>query len=68
LAAPGVPAQLQYPAPWVDGDPSQREARWAAGGPSGEMVYADPPRNAPCPCGSGKMYTRCQGDPRARVG
>jgi preprotein translocase subunit SecA len=21
-------------------------------------------RNAPCPCGSGKKYKRCHGDPR----
>jgi preprotein translocase subunit SecA len=68
LDAPRRPAQLQYTAPSVDGDPSQREARSAAAGPSGEMEYADTPRNAPCPCGSGKKYKRCHGDPRARVG
>ena len=26
--------------------------------------YGDVPRNAPCPCGSGKKYKRCHGDPR----
>jgi len=26
--------------------------------------FADTPRNAPCPCGSGKKYKRCHGDPR----
>ena len=26
--------------------------------------YAGTPRNAPCPCGSGKKYKRCHGDPR----
>jgi preprotein translocase subunit SecA len=28
--------------------------------------YSDVPRNAPCPCGSGKKYKRCHGDPRNR--
>jgi preprotein translocase subunit SecA len=29
--------------------------------------FGDVPRNAPCPCGSGKKFKRCHGDPRARV-
>ncbi len=66
LEAPRRPAQLQYTAPTVDGDTSQREV--AAGSATGEMEYAGTPRNAACPCGSGKKYKRCHGDPRARVG
>jgi len=66
LEAPRRPAQLQYTAPTVDGDTSQREV--AAGSGRDEMEYAGTPRNAPCPCGSGKKYKRCHGDPRARVG
>ncbi|MGB2840508.1 MAG: SEC-C metal-binding domain-containing protein [Actinomycetes bacterium] len=30
----------------------------AAGG-----EYAGTPRNAPCPCGSGKKYKKCHGAP-----
>ena len=33
-----------------------------------DEMYADTPRNAPCPCGSGKKYKRCHGDPRNREG
>jgi preprotein translocase subunit SecA len=29
--------------------------------------YGDVPRNAPCPCGSGKKFKRCHGDPRNRA-
>ncbi|MDT5246066.1 MAG: preprotein translocase subunit SecA, partial [Mycobacterium sp.] len=27
--------------------------------------YAGTPRNAACPCGSGKKYKRCHGDPQS---
>ncbi|CAB4577230.1 MAG: preprotein translocase subunit SecA [Actinobacteria bacterium] len=30
----------------------------------GDLEYPDTPRNAVCPCGSGKKYKRCHGDPR----
>jgi preprotein translocase subunit SecA len=69
LEAPRRPAHLQYSAPTVDGDT-------AGGGGGGgtqtaveqlDDVYADVPRNAPCPCGSGKKFKRCHGDPRARA-
>ncbi|MFZ9751315.1 MAG: preprotein translocase subunit SecA, partial [Candidatus Nanopelagicales bacterium] len=29
-----------------------------------DLEYPDTPRNAACPCGSGKKYKRCHGDPR----
>ncbi|MGH2598696.1 MAG: preprotein translocase subunit SecA, partial [Dehalococcoidia bacterium] len=32
---------------------------------SGQQVGTAPSRNAPCPCGSGKKYTRCHGAPGA---
>jgi preprotein translocase subunit SecA len=32
--------------------------------PESELMYAGTPRNAKCPCGSGKTYKRCHGDPR----
>ena len=30
----------------------------------GDLEYPDTPRNSSCPCGSGKKYKRCHGDPR----
>ena len=30
----------------------------------GDLEYPDTPRNSICPCGSGKKYKRCHGDPR----
>lgn len=45
--------ELHYSAP---GDYEEQTAR------SGEETS----RNAPCPCGSGKKYKRCHGDPRNR--
>ena len=29
--------------------------------------FANVGRNDPCPCGSGRKYKRCHGDPRNRV-
>jgi preprotein translocase subunit SecA len=63
------PQRLAYTAPTVDGDTGveAREEQPSAGStPSavrGELEYAGTPRNAPCPCGSGKKYKRCHGDP-----
>jgi preprotein translocase subunit SecA len=34
--------------------------------PSAGLDFGDVPRNAPCPCGSGRKYKRCHGDPRNR--
>ncbi len=34
--------------------------------PSDGLEFGDVPRNAPCPCGSGRKYKRCHGDPRHR--
>ena len=54
-AAPAI--QLQYSAPTETGEVTTRiDANW-----EGEVS-----RNAPCPCGSGKRYKRCHGDPRNR--
>jgi len=71
LEGPRRPAQLQYTAPTVDGDTGA-----AAGGAAVatrtavgtvDEQFADVPRNAPCPCGSGKKFKRCLGDPRSRA-
>jgi preprotein translocase subunit SecA len=65
LEAPKRPAQMQYSAPSLDGDPGAGPAQTAVADHGSE--YGDVPRNAPCPCGSGKKFKRCHGDPRARV-
>jgi preprotein translocase subunit SecA len=71
LEAPKRPARLQYSAPTIDGDPggierSTQKASAAVADSSGlvELPYAGTTRNAKCPCGSGKAYKRCHGDPR----
>ncbi len=67
LAAPKRPAQLQYTAPTVDGDQSGDAVPQTVRNDPDD-VYADVPRNAACPCGSGKKFKRCHGDPRNRAG
>jgi len=65
LEAPRRPAHLQYTAPTVDGDVN------AAPTPVHDNrvddQYAGTPRNALCPCGSGKKYKRCYGDSRSQA-
>jgi len=65
LQMPKQPQRLAYTAPTVDGDGGEvRSTSETSGrGASGELEYAGTPRNAPCPCGSGKKYKRCHGDP-----
>jgi preprotein translocase subunit SecA len=62
IAAKGLEAapvvQLQYSAPTETGEATTRVAE-----STGEAATS---RNAPCPCGSGKKYKRCHGDPRNR--
>jgi preprotein translocase subunit SecA len=70
LVAPGLqvprrPARLEYSAPTIDGDAGSGQAAAATtdnGQPT--LMYEGTPRNAKCPCGSGKTYKRCHGDPR----
>jgi preprotein translocase subunit SecA len=78
LVAPGLqearrPTRLQYSAPTIDGDAGNL-APPVPGGPvtstAGEeahLMYEGTPRNAKCPCGSGRTYKRCHGDPRSTV-
>ncbi|RZS90129.1 protein translocase subunit secA [Motilibacter rhizosphaerae] len=63
LEAPRRPTQLAYTAPSVDGD--AREIREESDDLDG-VDFAEVARNAPCPCGSGKRFKRCHGDPRNR--
>jgi preprotein translocase subunit SecA len=53
-----TPAPAQVAPPQQEGEPPQGStpAAWAA-----------TPRNAPCPCGSGKRYKNCHGDVTATV-
>ncbi|MGN6089698.1 MAG: preprotein translocase subunit SecA, partial [Actinomycetales bacterium] len=62
LDAPRRPAQLQYSAPTVDGDSEVVTTTESADG-----EFAGTSRNELCPCGSGKKYKRCHGDPRNRA-
>ena len=65
LEAPRRPAQVQYSAPTLDGDTGGGAAQSSVKDRDSE--YGDVPRNAPCPCGSGKKFKRCHGDPRNRA-
>jgi len=79
LDVPHRPAQLQYSAPTVDGDPSAGVVRSSDAGPRsavaagerlaapGQAVGSGPARNQPCPCGSGKKFKRCHGAPAHRA-
>ncbi len=59
------------PRPSIDGDSSA-----SSGGAAGRhrklrrdapLMYEGTPRNAKCPCGSGRAYKRCHGDPRSAL-
>jgi len=63
LEQPKRPDHLRYSAPNTDGS-GTAEQRTAPGG--GDGGYAKVGRNAPCPCGSGRKYKLCHGDPRNR--
>jgi preprotein translocase subunit SecA len=51
---------MQYSAPTVDGEGGvEVRAETVEGSDVGD--YPGTPKNAPCPCGSGKKYKRCHG-------
>jgi len=68
VAAPGLGAdrprsgRLSYSAPSADGDGSVEVTSEAV---DDGTDYPGTARNALCPCGSGKKYKRCHGDPKA---
>jgi len=63
LARPQRPGQLSYSAPSEDGSgTAEHHTASGRGGPD----FAKVGRNAPCPCGSGKKFKVCHGDPRNR--
>jgi preprotein translocase subunit SecA len=59
LAKPQRSGWLSYSAPGEDGSAQ-------ATGTAGPADYANVGRNAPCPCGSGRKFKQCHGDPRNR--
>jgi preprotein translocase subunit SecA len=59
------PQRLTYSAPTIDGD--DEVAMHTDAVEEGTLEYAGTPRNAACPCGSGKKYKRCHGDPQSDV-
>jgi preprotein translocase subunit SecA len=65
LDQPVRPGRLEYTAPSIDGSGAAEHHAEAAGAP-GSASFAKVGRNAPCPCGSGRKYKVCHGDPRNR--
>jgi preprotein translocase subunit SecA len=63
LAPPRRPSRLQYTAPSVDG--GTHVESHTEGVVDGDFAHAR--RNDPCPCGSGRKFKRCHGDPRNRA-
>jgi len=64
LTKPKRPARLAYSAPTIDGtaDGVEHRTEFADSGD-----FARVGRNEPCPCGSGRKFKRCHGDPRTRA-
>ena len=58
--APRRAQRLEYSAPSVDGGTHVETSRSA----SAADEYSRVGRNDPCPCGSGRKFKRCHGDPR----
>ncbi|MEV4107646.1 preprotein translocase subunit SecA [Nonomuraea sp. NPDC049695] len=61
LRGPERPAELEYSAPGEQGDVEHVKVRTTS---AERAAYGNVERNAPCPCGSGKKYKRCHGDPK----
>ncbi|WP_214320988.1 preprotein translocase subunit SecA [Nonomuraea sediminis] len=61
LRGPERPAELEYSAPGEQGEVEHRSVRTTS---AERAAYGNVERNAPCPCGSGKKYKRCHGDPK----
>jgi preprotein translocase subunit SecA len=62
------PTELRYSGPAEDGGTRTRSGSGARDGSRGETTAAgtaEPSRNRPCPCGSGRKYKQCHGSPTA---
>ncbi|MEV0382224.1 preprotein translocase subunit SecA [Nonomuraea sp. NPDC050643] len=64
LRGPQRPAELEYTAPGEQGEVEHTKVRTTQ---AERAAYGNVERNAPCPCGSGKKYKRCHGDPKHAV-
>jgi preprotein translocase subunit SecA len=62
LRRPSRPTEMIYSAPGEDGEVEQIRVQQAT--PEQRAAYGNVERNAPCPCGSGKKFKRCHGDPK----
>ncbi|HYJ66128.1 MAG TPA: preprotein translocase subunit SecA [Nocardioidaceae bacterium] len=65
LAAEGQPQRLAYSQPTVDGDAASGGVEVSAD--EVDDPFANVGRNEPCPCGSGRKFKRCHGDPASRA-
>ncbi len=74
LAGPIRSGQLSYTAPSESGEavrarvdeaPAGGRVVRAQEGNDGQRIGSSTPRNAPCPCGSGRKYKKCHGAPGA---
>ncbi|GAB3592997.1 preprotein translocase subunit SecA [Angustibacter peucedani] len=63
LGEPQRPSHLQYSAPSVDGEGGVevRDSEAGAAAATQDVEFPGTPKNALCPCGSGKKYKRCHG-------
>lgn len=61
LRGPDRPSELEYTAPGEAGEVEHTRVRTTS---AERAAYGNVERNAPCPCGSGKKYKRCHGDPK----
>jgi preprotein translocase subunit SecA len=62
---PDRPQGLQYSAPNAEGGVTTTASTPTVNPLTGQVTSGSggPSRNAPCPCGSGRKYKRCHGDP-----
>jgi preprotein translocase subunit SecA len=60
LDQPRRAADLQYSAPTAEGSVEHRSVSGGAATLTADEM-ANTPRNAPCPCGSGKKFKMCHG-------
>jgi preprotein translocase subunit SecA len=65
MTPPSQPQRLSYSAPAVDG--AARGAGVEVSADEADDPYAHVGRNEPCPCGSGRKFKRCHGDPASRA-
>jgi preprotein translocase subunit SecA len=68
LAKPPRPTRLQYSAPSEDGSGQAEQRTESTAGGDSAAAGARVGRNDLCPCGSGRKYKRCHGDPRNQLG